>query len=413
MTALTPWIREYSLRDLLDDPFDLFKACAPSLLLAGVLPFSAVVLYLALTRIFLIPGNLLREFTEDAFRDMLLNWRFWVFASGLTIVSIIATTIGYLAQCRIATHCALGEAIPLRAAFARLGWAFWSLLFIAIVANLLISVVAGTVGSVSMVLVIMATALAAAINSVTLGVVLVAIATGISVLLVEIALLFSLSFFITGPIIIVMESPNPLSALSRSFRMAGANMKAHLVALYAVTRLPLVISFMVFAVVGALVYATDYVSPTFSIVIQSLLLGLTSILCIAICACAQALIYMDGRCRLEAYDLHVLANSLGLSEAMRQATTPAVSAPARTTQIFLAAPTAAPVAPVATNQPVSLRVVVPGLTPPPPAPGYPDYMAPPPGVEITIVSAHGASTAGEPGIPPAADTAPPTPETMG
>ncbi|HEY3418893.1 MAG TPA: hypothetical protein VGM23_18620, partial [Armatimonadota bacterium] len=124
----TRWVHQYTLRDLVDDTFDLFKERATSLLLVGVIPYILVVIYVFLMRTFFIPENFLPRFDEDALTKLLQYWKFWVFVGGLGAVNAVAFTVGHIAQCRIAVAHALGEEISLARAFRLLAKPFWSLL---------------------------------------------------------------------------------------------------------------------------------------------------------------------------------------------------------------------------------------------------------------------------------------------
>lgn len=409
MTQLTPWVREYSLRELLDDPYDLFKACAPTLLLAGAIPYIFVVIYLAVMRLTIIKGTLLREFSKTAFNEMVGSWEFWVFIIGLLVVWNVAVGLGYLAQCRIAVQCALGAPVTVREAYRKLVVPLLALLFIYLVSSLWASVVTGAVSTVLSILVAILIGVSAVIQSEVGMAIGGSVGVTLLVLLVEAAVMFAYTFFLAAPCMLVMESSNPMSAMARSFRMGMANLKAHFTALYAVTRLPIVVSMVVVLIGVGLIAATDYVSPTMSLVLETLLFGLSAVIIVALMAATQALVYLDGRCRLEAYDLHVMASSLGLGDMLQRATAPQpTAAPAVRSRAARA---------VAMNVPPPQRsvvgavprILVPGLTPPPTAPGYPDYSAPPPGgaaifavdaepparEEADDVPAQGAAPAGE------------------
>ena len=83
MTQLTSWVHRYTLRDLLDDSFDLFKERVITLLIAGALPYILVVAYQALMRSFVFPGNFLRDYSDAEMKNLMGNTEFWFYLSGL------------------------------------------------------------------------------------------------------------------------------------------------------------------------------------------------------------------------------------------------------------------------------------------------------------------------------------------
>lgn len=381
MAHMTSWVRQYGLRDLLDDSFDLFKERASGLLLVGLLPYLLVVIYTVVMRLCVIPGNLLQNYTEEGLENMLQSGRFWGFILGAFACQTVAISVGYLAQCRLATHHALGREISLRQAFHLLAKPFWSLQVVGFIFNVFASAVAGVVGSLLvMVGAVLAIIIAATGSTDAAGYGAIVLMVLLLVLAMDAYLLTGV-FFLAAPVSLAMEHTGPFVAFGKGFRMAAANFKAHFGALYLLTRVPMLFV-PVIAVLSAVLFGvSEYISPTMGVVIGSLVSGLAVVVMMALMACLQALIYLDGRCRLDNFDLMLLASDIGLGEALAQATgRPALARLATASYLDYQGRLQTP-APT----PTVTAVPAPGTS----TTGYPNYAAPPPPLDPPAAPAGG------------------------
>ncbi|OPZ86993.1 MAG: hypothetical protein BWY76_00690 [bacterium ADurb.Bin429] len=369
MAGMTPWVRQYTLRDLLDDSFDLFRERAATLVLAGMVPALLVVVYAAGVRYFLLPGNLLREFSLEALGEMLQNFEFLFYLLGYSLVSWLALSYTYIAQLRIATAEAQGKTLTLNDAYTRMGKPFWSLLLYAIIFSFFASVLSSAVMIVGVIVIGICTALGflagdagGAIGSAT-GMVITALLTLAAYAVAGV-------FFLYAPVTVAVDHEGPFTALGKSFRYASANFKAYFWSLYAYTHLPILflpfIGWLVLLILGA----GRFVAPSLGFELLYFIgTTLGGIIFFAMLSSLQALIYIDARCRIEGYDLINLARQVGLGDEIARALTQTANRPATAAYPnYAAVPTV----------PASVSAAVPGLTAPQSTGGFPDYSAPPP-----------------------------------
>ncbi|MHB9023984.1 MAG: hypothetical protein ACYC7E_07370 [Armatimonadota bacterium] len=371
MTHKTLWVHQYALRDLVDDTFDLFKERATSLLLAGVIPYSLVVIYVFLMRTYVIPGNFLQRFDEDAVMAVLQSPIFWGFLGGLAAVNGIAFSIGHIAQCRIAVAQALGERITLARAFRLLTKPFWSLMVVLVLLTPLASIVSSVTGMIGMVIGFILAAVLAAVageaGAVAGGVLVMLFFTAASML----GMVLVATYFVSVPVLVSHEHLGPFAALGRSYRIANANFKSHFAALYVLLHIPTFFGPVAMLVTGLLISVMKFIDPTMNVIISSLVGNLVSVACFGLAACLGTLTYLDGRCRLEAFDLLVLARHIGLEDELARALNQGPTAVAAQFPDYTAQ-RPAPVMPAASPGAATV------LTPPSAPVGFPDYSAPPP-----------------------------------
>ncbi|MHB9131575.1 MAG: hypothetical protein ACYDBB_10870 [Armatimonadota bacterium] len=373
MAHMTSWVHQYTLRELLDDSFDLFKEQATALMLAGAIPFALVVLYVTLMRIFVIPGNLLQEFTLEAAQEVALSTKFWHFILGSLACSGIAMFVSYIAQCRIATWHALGREVSLKQAFTLLAKPCLSLAFVIVPIYAIFNSIAGSVVSVVGGIIFVAVSAIGLLGGPVTATIMTIIGSAIWIVTCEMGLIFVTALFLALPVILAVEHAGPFTALSRSFRFAGTNMKAHGVVLYAWTRIPAIFMPVLAVLIALLIGVSGYISPTMNVLVVSVLvLGLGSAVFMGMLASFQALVYLDGRSRAEALDLVLLARDIGLSDELEGL--------AETNRPVVAAPTypdysSSPRRTNAASQPSFTAV---NATQPAMPSGFPDYSAPPP-----------------------------------
>jgi hypothetical protein len=395
--AITPWVRQYTLRELLDDSFDLFRERAPALLLAGMLPMLMVVLYTAVTRLFVIRENILTELTWDAFTRALESGPLWGYLFGYSCVLMLALAIGNLAQVRLAYAQATGGTATLHDVFARLGKATLGMLVVLVAFSLFAGAVSLAVFIVGAIFIGIGGAIANASNMVVgfIAMVLAVVATIVASLC---ALALVGIFFITAPVIMAIEHAGPFAALGKSFRFSSANFKAVLGALIVEMHVPVAFFPLALMLAYLLSQMAQALSPTLTVMlVGTIMSGLTMVVFFAMFSCFQVLVFLDARCRAESFDLVLLAQDIGLGDEVEQLfTRPATpqATPAGNYPNYMATPAAAPSLPPGPT--------VPGLTPPQASAAFPDYSAPPP--------PNAAPPAPEP--VPAAD-APSTPPTEG
>jgi len=366
---MTPWVRQYTLRDLLDDSFDLFRERAATLALAGMIPALLVVAYAAGVRYFLLPGNLLREFSLEAVGEMLQNYEFLFYLLGYSLVSWLALSYTYIAQLRIAAAQALGTTLTLNDAYTRMGKPFWSLVLYAIIFSFFSSVLASAVMIVGVIIIGICTALGLLAGAAggTIG-----SATGfvITALLMLGAYTIVGVFFLYATVAVAVDHEGPFTALGKSFRYASANFKAYFWSLYAYTHLPILFTPLIAWLVGLILGLGRFVAPSLGFELLYFIgTTLGGIIFFAMLASLQALVYIDSRCRIEGFDLVNLARRVGLGDEIAQALTQTVSRPAAAAYPNYAAVPAAP---------ASVHAALPGLTAPGATGGFPDYSAPPP-----------------------------------
>lgn len=378
MARMTSWVHRYTLRELMDDTFDLFKERSVELLLAGLLPGCLTVIYIALMRTFYLTGNLLPHFDEESWTNLAGSGKFWLFI--LLLLLVVAPTsyfLGLIAQCRIALHHALGTDISIGKAFRFIAKPFFSLFVITPIylffLGIVVMIASFVVGLIIGLTTIITTAYALA--STTAAVIVGTIGISIAVVVISLATIIASTFFLAAPISLAYEHTGPFRALSRSFSTASSNFKPHYMALYVVTHLPFVV-LLLLALVGGLIYLPfQYTVPYCQDTIIVLLAMIFGAVFSGLLACLMSLIYLDGRCRSQAFDLQLLAADIGLGEEFERAFRPA--AVIRTPQYPNY--TAAPALPGAVSANTGFPDYSAGTVRPAsqPAGAYPDYSAPP------------------------------------
>lgn len=390
MARMTSWVHRYTLRELMDDSFDLFKERALDLLIAGLIPWCLVAVYWVLIRTLVFPGNLLAFLSWQKLEDLALTWQFWVFVVvGLFLVMIpVCYTLTLILQCRVAARYALGEQVSLLRMCRLLAKPFFSLYFIILpifgAANVIIGWI---VGSILFMIAAIFIAIGAGLIAAPGGSGALAVIGGIitvigTVLAVGIQLMVNLAIcipFLAAPISLAYDHAGPFTAIGKSFSYAFANFKAQFMALVVFCHAPLVL-YAVLMTLGALVAAIfKYYAPYFSLeIILTLISIIFAVTCTGLLSCLQSLIYVDGRCRRDALDLQLMAADIGLGEEFTRLYTMGARMPQMQYPNYNAAPQAAGAVPYA-------GYAAPNYGPPPAnAVGgptviaYPDYSAPPP-----------------------------------
>jgi len=370
MTRMTPWVHQYSLRDLLDDGFDLFKERATTLLLAGGIPYLLVVGYLVVMRLWVMPGVMPTVYTVEALEEAVKSVSFWVFLGGSSLVTSIATAISYIVQCRVAARHALGQEVSALSVYKLLAKPFWSLVPLSIIHSLATGVISGLVTGIISLLCIVLLGLSMLMGPVVasvIGVIVYVLLIGVSLF----TMLAVSTFFLAAPITLAMDHAGPFTALGTSFRYACTNYKAQLLALTAVVHIPLLVLSLVALVIGALVYAAKFIAPSTIALFSLMMPAVSGIIYMAIMACFQTLVYLDGRCRADAYDLVLMAGELGIGNEVEQALKPDIAPTAPTGYPNYMA---APVTPKAAAD----SLTMPGATHPVISMQFPDYSSPPP-----------------------------------
>ena len=388
MPNMTPWVRQYPLRDLLDDSFDLYKERFATLLLAAVIPFLLVVIYLVLMRVYLFPGNLSQYFPPknappaDIFSFFIKLLFENVYLLGLNILCGMALGFANLLQCRLAVRYALGEKVSLWDALPLLGKPFWSQVLIAV----LFTPVLVIATFVALVIIVFITEIIAMITG-AIGLLIspnvAPIIAGITALLVFLTLSILWTYtvwtpFLAAPVSLTMEKSGPFTAIGRSFSVAFSNFKAHFWSLFIVSQTYLVFFALISVAILLIQQLTSHFSTTMTLMFGSIVGISATCLYLGLQSSLQALAYIDGRCRRENFELRMLARDIGLGEEFEQSFSPgsALPAPAAGFPDYSAAPTKAPIAgtPAAPAAPIP---TVPTL----PAMAFPDYSAPPPPIE--------------------------------
>lgn len=390
MAQMTSWVHQYTLRDLLDESFDLFKERATTFLLVAVLPYTLVAIYLVIMRLYVLPGTFapiaMDEFavasSPEEFWDILTqNMPYLSFLLGLLLVGMATTVISYLAQCRIALRHALGETATIGDAFGALPVPLAiSLLYILLLP--VASIPFGLIMAIGVFAVYIATVLAAAIGFAfgsLIGPEVGAILAGILGLVVAIAsgslVTYGFAtFFIAAPSSLVMRE-GIFVPFRKSFRIATSNFKAHFWSLFLVAHIPLIFNLLLLIVVSVATFSMNFVSPSTATVLITVFGGLGNLIGFGFFACLQALVYIDGGCRRDNLDLRLLAQQIGLEQEVTQASQapPAVAAQSLYPDYTAVPLTAGMPATVGSAQSA-----------------FPDYSAPPPPIEA-------ANSAQEPG----------------
>ncbi len=365
MARMTLWVHRYPLRDLMDDSLDLFKEALVGLLTVGLLPYLLPFLYVALMRTLYIPGTLLDDPTPEAWRALWKNPKFATYMTGSMLLSAVGGLLSYLAQLRYVLDRVLGESGSTWSAFRRPLKPFVSLLVVWVIYGALVVIVLGLCIVMAAILAGIAYTLAVTVSTAEAAAIVAAITMlALGIPLLTLSFLLVTELFLGAPVALVYERYGPFAALGRSFNIAWKNFRAHFSALYVVTHLP--ISLVVLLIGAALLLYLPFhfinaplgnaiITPLFGIVCNAGFFGLL--------ACLQVLCYVDGRCRLDAFDLQLLAGEIGLGAALAQATDARQSA-------------------VPTHYPDYSRGTAPAQPQVlPAASAYPDYSAPPPPLE--------------------------------
>ena len=180
-----------------------------------------------------------------------------------------------------------------------------------------------------------------------------------------------------------MGAAASLPPSANPFAITSINYKANAFSLCILLHLPFLFTILSFGLLAVLMLGLQSIAPTVGEVIGSTIAILIASLSFsAIVACQSALTYIDGQCRLEALDLRMMAQEMGLAAEMAQ--------------VFRAN-----AVPAQMNSPMYNTTPGSGATDylasAPPAPGapYPDYSAPPPAFE--------SAAAVQPSTPPMTD----------
>lgn len=389
---MTSWVHRYTLRELMDDSFDLFKERALDLMIAGLIPWCLVAIYWVLIRTFVFPGNLLSFLSLEKLKDLALTWQFWVYiVVGLVVVMLpVCQILSLILQCRVAAHYVLGEQVSLLRMCRLLAKPFLSLYFIVLPifggANGIVIAIVGGITTIIIALFsliggifLYASSGSGALTVVGIVIVGIGWVLGIGVLLM--AYLATCVAFLSAPIALAYEHAGPFKAIGKSFSFAFANFKAQFMALVVFCHAPLVL-YVILASLGVLVAAVfKYISPYFSLeIVMTLVSILFAVTCSGLLASMQSLIYVDGRCRREALDLQMMATDVGLGEEFARLYTTIPRVPQMQYPNYNAAPQAAGAVP-------SAGYATPNYGAPPanvvggPIIAYPDYSAPPPPLE--------------------------------
>lgn len=394
MAEMTPWVHQYTLRELIDDTFDLFRERASTLLLAGVLPFLLLVVYVVLMRVYVIPGNLLEEMlSNDAWEDLLFSKEILLFSFGFILLSGLAVSCTYIAQCRIAAWHALGLPVSLPRAFRYLAKPLLGMVVVGMLYGVLAFVALIVAAFVGGILVFLLGLLTGGIAG-SPAAAAVAIISGLLVWLLAFdSTIFTGVYFLVAPVVLAFEHAWPGTAIGKSFQAGQAQTKSYFWALYVITRLPVLIMLAGTALSYLLQGPMAYIAPTAGGMIISLLISaLSNIFFAALLACLQTLAYVDYRCRRDALDLQLLAREIGLDSELEAAlaATPVTTAPQYPDYAAAPAMAGAPAA------------AVPGLTAPSAHAAFPDYSKPPvaSAASPAIASSTPAVTADDSAAPP-------------
>ena len=403
---MTSWVHRYTLRELMDDSFDLFKERAIELLLAGLIPCCLFALYWLLVRTLVFPGNLLTDL--ETIDELIRMWQFWIFFLVLPGFVVIPVTLSLMLifQCRVAIRHVLGDDYSVIKTFRLLTKPFFSLIVVAIVfffmqfaASLVTTIVSLIIIAIFNMLgmIFMAASEGSGTISASLivGIIIVCLGSLISFALSLMVYLGVCALFMAAPVTLAYEHAGPFRAIGQSFNIALSNFKTQFLALYVIFHVPAVLSILMLAITLTLYMPFRYFAPGFSVdIIVTLFLMIFAVICTGMLACLQTLNYIDGRCRRDAFDLQLLAADIGLGEEFARLYTPGirlqpVQYPNYAVMPNTGSPAPPPIvmppnyaaSPLAGNAIPSPGAVMPApdySAPPPPVAAYPDYSAPPP-----------------------------------
>jgi len=371
MTQLTSWIHRYTLRDLLDDSFDLFKERVITLLMAGAPPYLLLVTYQVLMRFYVLPGNFLRDMSDV--NKLMGNSTFWLYCSGLVLISAIAFAVSLLAQSRVAISHVFGEPVSWHSVYRGALAPALRLIGVGVIYALFISVVSviALLMLSFILMLIMALGGAMGLGSMAIAgnVTLVVITVILFYALLMLALVLISALFLSVPVLVAHGHYGVFAALDKSFRYTAANYKANVVAFYVLLHLPILFTILAAGLQMLLIYGLKYIAPTAGEVAGSTIVMLISSLSFsAIVACQSALTYVDGQCRLEAFDLRLMAHEMGLEAEMAQA----FQATAAPVQMYYPAYATTPAQDAIVPDDLVAEMSTPAI------PLFPDYSAPPP-----------------------------------
>ena len=313
MANMTPWVRQYALRDLLDATFDLFKERATLLLLAGLIPYACVLLYVAVMRLFVVPGHFEPESsTPIAYWQALYNnpELLW-YNIGLAIISLLAVTVGYIAQCRIAAWHAMHEPLSLRAAFRLLFKPFWGLVVLGVIYSVFLAVVSSialSVGGLVVGLIALLALEAGEMGALIIGGITILVFSALALLAYAIVS----AMFLAAPVIMAVEHAGPFTAIGRAFSTASGNFRAHLIAFFLLQHIPIIVAILLSVLMALIGYLLNMLAPVTVLALASLFGWASTVVALAIFSCLQALVYLDGRCRHEHYDILLLGQQIGI-----------------------------------------------------------------------------------------------------
>jgi len=385
MAVMTSWIRQYSLRDLLDDSFDLFKEKAISLTVVGAIPYLFFLAFAVLIRTVYIPENFVNNWTMDTPWQLLSNPRFRQYIFGMVFFGTLAFSFSYLAQCRVAIAFAEGNVISVGKAFSRLIKAFFSLLLTSIIFSAFVSAVFVLYFIIAFVAFFVMVAIGSNMGSSSEGVyIIIGVLSFLVSILISFAMIstvnFLLAYILSSPIVMLNENAGPFVAAGEAMKLARANFKAHFWSTQVVMLMSLVIWALLLGVQMILFMVIRPYAPTMdNTLVGSLGSGLSIILFLGLVSCLQTLAYLDGKSRTESYDLLIMARQIGLESEFRRAFSAASTSPLANYGRQVGYPDYSKVPANQSNSylPAATPVIV----------ANPDYSAPPPVVAAAVVSA--------------------------
>lgn len=320
MARMTPWVRQYALRDLLDSSIDLFKQRAGTLLLAGLIPYAFVIAYMAVMRLFFSPGNFEPvEATPLAYYNALLaNPELIYYNVGFFIISLLAIAVGYTAQCRIAVNHTLLQETTLGQSYRRMFIPLLSLLLIGILYSILLGCFAGVSSMAAGIIIGIITLLL--MNVGPAGETVVGV---FSIIIISLAMLLSTgaasTYLLAAPVIVAVEKTGPFDAIGRSFNTASSNFRTHFTALMVLQHIPIIIIVLLAMIAGIIQYLLNMLAPITVMAMVSVVSWVGMIIVLSLLSCLQALVYLDGRCRREKFDLLLLGEEIGIGREVAAA----------------------------------------------------------------------------------------------
>jgi hypothetical protein len=213
---------------------------------------------------------------------------------------------------------------------------------------------------------------------------IMAAVTGLILSLVTMSLVGAL--FLTAPGSLAVDHTGPFAALGKSFHIATANFKAHCVSYLFMQLIPIILlaPWLIIVILQEQGALGLHFSPAIIDGVSAFCSIACSVVTLAVYAGYVSLVYLDGRCRQEHFDLLLLARDLGMGEQVEQAFLhgPAVfTAPSFPNYALAGVPNSAATtntAPI--NASTFATPIANSSNPqvPPVTVAYPDYSAPPP-----------------------------------